>query len=159
MYIPIETLQELLAYHYSRREMLYRFLSSLTPEEFVRPMHVGWRDIRSTLVHCLECETFWVEHVLQKKGRPDYDFGRYPDVASVQGLAAEVKESTLSCVSRLTDEAMKGTASNTWSNGTVVEFTVSKLFLHVITHDVHHRGQVLALARQLGYEPPELDML
>jgi uncharacterized damage-inducible protein DinB len=154
-----DTLQELLDYHYDRRERLYGFLGALAPAEFVQPMHVGWGNIRNTLVHCLEAEDFWVQHVLQKGARPDYAFEQYPDVAAVRRLAAAVRERTLRYVSVLSEEALSRTASVTYSSGTVVEFTVAKLFLHVITHDTHHRGQVAALARQLNYEPPELDLM
>ncbi|MHA2286802.1 MAG: DinB family protein [Candidatus Thorarchaeota archaeon] len=27
------------------------------------------------------------------------------------------------------------------------------------THETHHRGLVIGLIRQLGYEPPDVDML
>lgn len=159
MKLPLETLQELLDYHYDRRERLYDFLATLTPAEFTRELHVGWGSIRNTLVHCLEAETFWVQYALLKQGRPDFDFAQYPDIAGVRQLAAQVRERTQACVAGLDQDGLNATASITYSSGTVVEFTVAKLFVHVITHDTHHRGQVVALARQLGYEPPELDLM
>ena len=38
-------------------------------------------------------------------------------------------------------------------------FTVGKALLHFLTHEIHHRGQVIAMYRQLGHEPPEVDLI
>ncbi len=128
MILPIATLRELLAYHYDRRERLYDFLAQLTPEEFARDVKMGWQSIRGLLLHSLEAEVFWMQHVLQQGERPEWVFERFPDLAAVRTQAARVREQTES-------------------------------FLHVITHDTHHRAQAQAAARQLGYEPPELDLM
>ena len=37
--------------------------------------------------------------------------------------------------------------------------TSSKLLMHVITHEFHQKGQLVAMARQMGYEPPNTDVL
>jgi uncharacterized damage-inducible protein DinB len=34
-----------------------------------------------------------------------------------------------------------------------------KLFTHVITHEFHHKGQILSRCRQLGYIPVDTDIL
>ncbi|WP_420491140.1 DinB family protein [Neobacillus drentensis] len=37
--------------------------------------------------------------------------------------------------------------------------TPRKLLLHTITHECHHKGQIVAMLRQMGYEPPNTDVL
>ena len=34
-----------------------------------------------------------------------------------------------------------------------------KLFSHVITHEFHHKGQILSLSRHLGYIPVDTDIM
>lgn len=34
-----------------------------------------------------------------------------------------------------------------------------KLFTHVITHEYHHKGQILSLSRHLGYIPADTDII
>src|SRR5699024_3676619 len=34
-----------------------------------------------------------------------------------------------------------------------------KLFTHVITHEYHHKGQILSLSRHLGYIPVDTDIM
>ncbi len=37
--------------------------------------------------------------------------------------------------------------------------TSHKLFTHVITHEFHHKGQILSISRQLGYNPVDTDIM
>ncbi|EGL17430.1 hypothetical protein HMPREF9413_1764 [Paenibacillus sp. HGF7] len=39
-----------------------------------------------------------------------------------------------------------------------VELTELWLFTHTITHEFHHRGQMLKMGRQLGYIPPKMNL-
>jgi len=159
MKIPLSTLNELLAYHYDRRERLYEFLAKLTTAEFARDIKVGWQSIRGLLLHSLEAEVFWVQHVIQRGERPDWSFEAFPDLGAVRAQAGRVRAQTMAFVETLTDSDLERELSVTYSDGSTIRFTLSKAFLHVITHDTHHRAQAQAAARQMGYEPPELDLM
>lgn len=37
--------------------------------------------------------------------------------------------------------------------------TPRQLLFHTVTHEFHHKGQVMAMMRQLGMEPPNTDVL
>ncbi len=159
VYMPLGTLRELLDFHYDRRERLYRRVAGLTPEEFVRPMGVGWSDIRGTLVHCLRAEEFWVQHGILGRDRPRHDPANYPDVASLAQLAQQVRGRTDSFLSSLTESDLLREHSVVLSSGDTVRFAVGRALIHVIAHDAHHRGEVVAMLRIMGHEPPPLDFL
>jgi uncharacterized damage-inducible protein DinB len=36
--------------------------------------------------------------------------------------------------------------------------TPMELFTHVVTHEFHHKGQILSMCRQLGHIPPDTDV-
>ena len=40
-----------------------------------------------------------------------------------------------------------------------LRYTTDTLFTHVITHEFHHKGQLLTLSRILGYVPPDEDII
>lgn len=58
-----------------------------------------------------------------------------------------------------TDRDWTTVYAKTYRDGTTCSLRLEDALLQVITHDTHHRGQVLVLARQLGYTPPDLDFL
>lgn len=160
MFIPKATLLEMLDYHYSRRERVLDYLAAeVKPEDFVKPMNAGYSNMRSTLVHCLAAEAFWVQYGMQKGERSNFDFSQYPDVSAVRVLAGQVRHRTEQFVAGLSDADLAREATITFSSGAETRFSLAKGFFHIITHDTHHRGQVWVLARQLGYEPPEIDLM
>ncbi|MCB0535444.1 MAG: hypothetical protein KDD14_24780 [Saprospiraceae bacterium] len=34
-----------------------------------------------------------------------------------------------------------------------------RLFTHIVTHEFHHKGQILSLSRHLGYTPVDTDIM
>jgi len=44
-------------------------------------------------------------------------------------------------------------------NVEIISMTPAKLLMHTITHEYHHKGQIVAMARQMGYVPPNTDVL
>ena len=44
-------------------------------------------------------------------------------------------------------------------NDQTITFTPLKVFMHVITHEFHHKGQILSISRLLGYTPVDTDVL
>lgn len=158
MKLSRDTLDELLAYHYDRRNRVYDFLGSVKPEDFTRDLPIGWGSLRGLVLHALEAEVFWVRYGMQQGERPSWDYDDYPDVAAVRTVAASVREATQRFLA--TPEAhLDRPHTVTFSSGAQMKFTTAKGFLHIITHDAHHRGQVLVVARQMGYEPPEIDLM
>jgi uncharacterized damage-inducible protein DinB len=41
----------------------------------------------------------------------------------------------------------------------IINATPLEVFTHVITHEFHHKGQILSISRQLGYVPVDTDVL
>jgi uncharacterized damage-inducible protein DinB len=41
----------------------------------------------------------------------------------------------------------------------ILMITPGKLLMHTITHEYHHKGQIAAMLRQMGYQPPNTDIL
>jgi uncharacterized damage-inducible protein DinB len=43
--------------------------------------------------------------------------------------------------------------------GITLTLTPLQLFTHVITHEFHHKGQILTMSRTLGYIPVDTDVI
>jgi uncharacterized damage-inducible protein DinB len=70
----------------------------------------------------------------------------------------KVEVGTRDYLGTLNESRLAYVISVQWPIGTV-SFTVGKALLHLASHEVHHRGQIVALIRLLGYEPPVFDMI
>nr|WP_261382294.1 DinB family protein [Mucilaginibacter achroorhodeus] len=43
--------------------------------------------------------------------------------------------------------------------GVILNLSPLELFTHVITHEFHHKGQLVNMSRQLGYIPVDTDVI
>ena len=59
----------------------------------------------------------------------------------------------------LTDGDLERVAQYKALDGTPFESPVWQIVLHVVNHATLHRGQVMAMLRQLGAKPPATDLI
>jgi uncharacterized damage-inducible protein DinB len=119
----------------------------------------GHGSLLYTLLHIADCYRFWIAQTAF--GREPQPLRRidHPDVDSIARAFSNV-------VNPLVDEfiALHGGALGSrlslnvkWQPEPLV-VTPLWLLTHMITHEFHHKGQVVALGRILGYPPPETDL-
>jgi uncharacterized damage-inducible protein DinB len=49
--------------------------------------------------------------------------------------------------------------NNTLSRNRQVSATPLQLFTHLLTHEFHHKGQIMTMCRLLGHIPPDTDVI
>lgn len=113
--------------------------------------------IRNVLVHVADCYQVWINHRILKQPFTSFQFQVYNNIGDVQNLFSSV------------DEFMEHYFIFLDNNGnTDIEFVKDslkqsvaafKLYSHVITHEFHHKGQILSMSRQLGYTPADTDIM
>lgn len=155
----LDAIHTLWSYDQDVRKKLFEILSGLPEEEFRRNLGTGHRAISGTLWHMAGAEDFWIGRVLTGKGPMLPDVERVPMPADLQKLWAGLAARTTSFIDGLTEADLAREIEWHWSSGQAVHFTVGKALLHFLTHEIHHRGQVIAMYRQLGHEPPEVDLI
>lgn len=145
------------------RQGLMDYCASLPVEVLTgRREDFGLGSMRGALVHIADCYRFWLAKTVFGRDVPRFDPGSFGDASSVTRLFAER-------VDPLVDEFLTTFGGEklarplelqvSWNEGK--PFVVSPLWLmtHVITHEFHHKGQVVTLGRMLGYAPPETDLV
>ncbi|WPP50361.1 DinB family protein [Catalinimonas niigatensis] len=140
------------------REVLLQYCASLSEEDFLSEHSVfGRGSIRNLLVHIANTYEFWIGK--QALNRP-IDFTDYSSVKNVHQAVI-----LFTTVDKLMDEFL-----NSLENDPCAEIAITlnertqsvstlKLFTHVLTHEFHHKGQILSLSRQLGYIPVDTDIV
>ena len=65
----------------------------------------------------------------------------------------------IAAISRLSPIELEGTCRYTNSEDEVHENRLTDLFVHLVNHSTHHRGQIAMDFRTNGIEPPTLDYI
>ncbi|MCL6581468.1 MAG: DinB family protein [Firmicutes bacterium] len=110
-------------------------------------------------IHVADCYRYWLEEMAE--GRPSARFAPadYRDAEAVVRLFRHVDGIVEAFLRGYADrlDCPLGLRVRWMSEALVV--TPLWLLTHVVTHEFHHKGQMVALGRLQGYPPPETDLI
>lgn len=103
--------------------------------------------------HILTAETLWISRAL---GR-DYVRNAFLDVP-LNDMSAKNDANHAEFLALLKTDA-QGRVDYSMMNGTPMNSSLEEIFLHVVTHGFHHRGQMASLASQDGWTFPDASFI
>ncbi len=154
----LSCIEILLEHNFACREPLLEAVKQISQEEFTKDLGVGRNSIRNILVHLVNTEIYWIDHVLRGITTEQISSKDYADVESIREAWKSVETTTREFLRDQNERGLQHVKSVTWGDVTV-SFTVAKALLHLATHETHHRGLMVGLLRQLGYKAPDVNMM
>jgi uncharacterized damage-inducible protein DinB len=143
----------------SSRQVLLDYCSTIDPDDFICENSSFGRggSNRNLLVHIANTYEFWIGKWGLKKNMVFTPYASITNMEEIKLLFASVDHLVYEFI-------------ELWANQQLVEiyFEINgakntvlplKLFSHVITHEYHHKGQILSLSRHLGYVPVDTDIM
>lgn len=136
--------------------------SKLSAEEVDRDLKTGHGSIAATLRHIYYAERVWLKRLRANALPPLIEIGDqrlFRDPSPEPGIAAlatawpAVWEGLHDYVDTLTDADLAVDIA-----GIDCRIPRWRLLLHLVNHSTLHRGQVVGMLRQLGNQPPQVDL-
>ena len=153
------------------RRDLWVFLETISDAELSKSVLSGSRFhcIKDLLLHIPVVEDSWIhEDILRDQpiweiALPIENPQDGPHYAStsleiILRYWRAVERSTLAYLEKLNPSELERLVTVNGSKGPE-HFTVEGLLWHVVQHETRHTAQVSILARQLGFTPPQLDLI
>ena len=109
------------------------------------------------LVHIANTYKHWSANFPMNKGMPYTDENSVSDIATIHQLFAEADDLVMDFLNHFNDPYL--TVTNKVRSGKTVTVTILELFTHMITHEFHHKGQIMTMCRLLGHVPPDTDAI
>jgi uncharacterized damage-inducible protein DinB len=135
---------------WTTRQLLLR-CRSLTDEQLDREFDIAHRSVRATLLHMIRNMEVWTDLIAERPIRPNENNnlqGR-----SVDGLLQrlDVVAADLAAVStRIAQEGKLDDFFTDHLDNPPSKKTYGGAIVHIITHRMHHRAQLLYMLRRLG---------
>ena len=152
-------IRNLLTYTLWADRILVRALEEVDDEDLYREAGASFTSIQGTMAHILGAEQVWLSRFV---GDPlDYVPGleQYPDFATLQAGFDDFWPQAEYFLASLTNEMLLGDLHYTNTRGEERTLKLWQALTHLSHHSAYHRGQVITLLRQMGYEPPSTDLL
>lgn len=105
--------------------------------------------LKAIYTHIAGCYLHWIGHCGLGRPKQSYHPETVTELRELFALVDATVEKGLATFTNL-DEAR----TMTLRDGSELQYTQRWLFLHPFTHEFHHKGQALALARVLGHPFP-----
>ncbi|KPJ61260.1 MAG: hypothetical protein AMJ46_02895 [Latescibacteria bacterium DG_63] len=140
----------------SSRKKLLRAAKSIDKESFLS-RRKGLSSIRDLQVHLMDTEDYWVGSVIMGERRRKFSPEKYEDAASLEQDWNSIRQRTRDFLSALSEQVLSDKRTVEWDRK--LTFEVDEVLWQLLTHELHHNGQICLLMRETGHQAPELDIL
>ncbi|MFA9558252.1 DinB family protein [Evansella sp. AB-rgal1] len=149
---------DLFQYNWQVREDWFRWCEKISIEELRKERTGGMGSIIKNLYHVCDCEQLWVAHLQERPSIESsiYSISTLQEVIDFSNKTRAVTEDFLRFWTLEDEDKILEIQSKT---GKVHTFTYGKVLRHIITHEIHHIGQLSVWARELNVKPVSSDLI
>ena len=141
------------------RHVLFDYCRNVYPKDLLNENSSFGRggSMRNLLVHIANVYESWIGQQALKK---EMAFTTYESRETIHDICA-----LFDTIDALMDEFLLNMDSPEMQeisyvfNNETHQTSAFQIFTHVITHEFHHKGQILSLSRHLGYTPVDTDII
>lgn len=145
-------------YNWQIREDWFKWCETIPYEELTKKRMGGMQSIIHNLFHVIDCEQIWVNQ-MQGTSVIIKDINRISSLNDVKSFSNLTKPATESFIKSHTSESEDRTLVVKSRNGTTNSFTFDKIITHILSHEIHHIGQLSVWSREIGLKPVSSDLL
>ena len=141
------------------RVVLLDYCGTLKPEDMFKQVP-GFNDstIANLLLHIANTYHFWLKRFAAKQDFEYFDEKYITDIKDIKRIFDITDKLVISFLDSYPYHTTRIKGEIFWLK-TDMTFNVLELFTHVMTHEFHHKGQIMTMSRLLGYTPIDADII
>jgi uncharacterized damage-inducible protein DinB len=140
------------------RAVLLKYCSTISDENFClsNPNFGRGGSIRNLMVHIGNTYRGWLSEFI---GVPFIarEYSELVDVKSCESYFESTNDLVFAFIEKYEDNYLQSLQVK--QRDGFVKVTPIQLFTHCITHEFHHKGQILSISRSFGYTPVDTDIM
>ncbi len=142
------------------RDVVFQYCEKISPEHYTQPVDgFGRGTICITQAHIGRSYIFWLAEFGMKRQQTYPAYEEYKNVQEVRQLFEKVNLVVSEFLNHFENKLTETISGEISSGNRFVSVSALQLFTHVVTHEFHHKGQVMSMGRILGYTPPDADII
>jgi uncharacterized damage-inducible protein DinB len=151
--------REILKYTLWADRKVLAAVRQIEPEHLIRDAGASFGSLLGTFAHILGAEQVWLSRFVGNPLTPLPSVSDYPDLAALEAGFEELWPQMEFFLASLDDAQLQGPLRWTNSRGETHNRVLWQAVVHMVNHSTYHRGQIVMLLRQMGYEPPSSDLI
>ena len=153
----MQYLKEMFSYNARFADEVIKSLETIEIDRFVDEKICSWGSLRNLVMHLIEGEDYWINKVILAKPFTQYDFDEYSELSVIEKRWKEIDADILLFIETLTSEKLQQARKVSWDKE--YDYPLDRILLHLYTHTVHTRGQIVAGIRALGGKIPYVHII
>jgi len=153
----MQYLKELFAYNAKFADEIIKSLQTIDNDIFIEEKVSAWGSLRNLVIRLIEAEDYWINKIIQGKDFSQYDFDDFSDLAVIEKRWKDIDADILLFLESLRPEDLKGEKTVKWDKE--YSYPLDRILMHLYTHTVHTRGQIVAGISALGGKIPYVDII
>lgn len=143
----------------SSREALLGYCERISPKHFSQKVaSFNNESMAGMMAHVATTYVSWLANFAQQEQRPYFAAEEVNDLRAARVMFGEVDLIVDGFLQKFKD-ALAVPLVLPKRKGLELSLSPLMLFTHVVTHEFHHKGQIVNMSRQLGYTPVDTDII
>ncbi|WP_421383082.1 DinB family protein [Bacillus salacetis] len=147
---------DMFRYNWQVRDDWFEWCRELPAEELSKERTGGMGSILATLFHVAKGEQIWIN---QMQGTPVLIKEGVTTLEEAEGFTELTKPITEQFLQSWDEEKAGQTLTKKRRDGSDYVITYEKIIKHLISHEIHHIGQLSIWAREIGRKPVSSDLI
>jgi len=141
------------------RQVVFQFLEANVRDDIAKPISVfKEKAISYMYVHIANTYIAWAGNFALNGSSIYYDQDEPLNISQIKKLFAGVDEIMGRFIAHFAADPTQAVKGYKWPEK-YIETDAYGIFTHVLTHEFHHKGQAMTMARLLGHSPPDTDIM
>ena len=127
----------------------------------VKNWETGWLSLKDTLLHIIWVEDSWINYSAQGLEDPNrpFPYSEYNSWNAIDDYNLDSTAKINNYLDSLTSNDLGRPVSRMNIDGIRRSTIVRDVLFHVIIEELHHRGEIIAILRQMNFQPPDMGWL
>jgi uncharacterized damage-inducible protein DinB len=127
----------------------------------IKNHETAWLSLKDTLLHIIWAEDSWINYSIQGLEDPNrpFPYSNYKSWSVIDDYNIECISKVNNYLSSLKPDDLYKSVSRINNDGIRRTTTVKDVLIHVITEELHHRGEIIAILWQMNIQPPDMGWL
>ena len=134
-------------------------VAALTPEQFTKALGSSFSSVKDTLMHIFGVEWVWLERLQGRSPAAIPDVREFAEMPKLAARYEEHEANLLRYVSHISQAELEEVMEYKTLSFGPGKNSRWQMIQHVVNHGTYHRGQVVALLRQLGAKGVGSDLI
>ena len=119
----------------------------------------AWLSLKDTLLYIIWADDTWINHSIQDIENPNrpFNYSKYQTWYSIEEYNSKITSKVDKYLSSIRQEDLDIKVYRANNDDIRRISRIKDVLIHIITEEIHHRGEMIGILWQMNIQPPDID--